>query len=292
MAALPVLWACSDRIQEDATLSEPSNPDFSYKILFKGAAQEGDTSFLVKFDKVLSESNLPDFLIDGVVGIEPYFPHMPGKEAMEARFGLDRWYKVTLSEGTDLDLAIEKMAAFSSVTTVEYPRKPYLIDLERETVPAVEIDTKATIGKELFNDPMLSDQWHYINYGNSKYGTGAVAGADVNVKDVWTRLTCGDPDIIVAVIDEGVKYTHPDLKDNMWVNTRFREMESTMTTTVISTIFTVITLSILRRMLNGVKMVIQVTEPTVPVPSPPSITTGAAYRVLPEEAVKKMVAAS
>ena len=28
----------------------------------------------------------------------------------------------------------------------------------------------------------------------------------------------GDPSIIVAVLDEGVMYDHPDLKGNMWVN--------------------------------------------------------------------------
>jgi hypothetical protein len=40
---------------------------------------------------------------------------------------------------------------------------------------------------------------------------------DINVKDAWQYCT-GDPSIIVAVIDEGVDYTHEDLKANMWVN--------------------------------------------------------------------------
>jgi hypothetical protein len=41
---------------------------------------------------------------------------------------------------------------------------------------------------------------------------------DVNVKDAWQYCT-GDPSIIVAVIDDGVNYTHEDLAANMWVNT-------------------------------------------------------------------------
>ena len=39
----------------------------------------------------------------------------------------------------------------------------------------------------------------------------------MNVEQAW-ELSSGDPSIIVAVLDEGVDYTHPDLKDAMWVN--------------------------------------------------------------------------
>ena len=35
---------------------------------------------------------------------------------------------------------------------------------------------------------------------------------------MWASLTTGDRDIIVAVVDEGVCYTHPDLAANIWVN--------------------------------------------------------------------------
>ena len=37
---------------------------------------------------------------------------------------------------------------------------------------------------------------------------------------VWKhgRSVRADPSIIVAVLDEGVMYTHPDLKGNMWIN--------------------------------------------------------------------------
>ena len=48
----------------------------------------------------------------------------------------------------------------------------------------------------------------------------SVQGADINVKDVWSTLTCGDPSVIVAVVDWGVKYNHPDLAANMWTNTK------------------------------------------------------------------------
>ena len=42
-------------------------------------------------------------------------------------------------------------------------------------------------------------------------------GTDTNVTDAW-ELTTGSEDIIVAVIDTGVRYTHNDLAANMWTN--------------------------------------------------------------------------
>ena len=65
---------------------------------------------------------------------------------------------------------------------------------------------------------MLPNQWHYYNQGNKAFSAYVARGADINVNDVWSNLICGDPDIIVAVVDEGVKYDHPDLAENMWVN--------------------------------------------------------------------------
>lgn len=67
--------------------------------------------------------------------------------------------------------------------------------------------------------PELKRQWHYINKGDKAVAQTAREGADINVEEAW-KLTAGDPKIIVAVVDEGVKYTHPDLAANMWVNTR------------------------------------------------------------------------
>ena len=45
---------------------------------------------------------------------------------------------------------------------------------------------------------------------------GAIAGADVIAAKL--ELCKGDPSIIVAVLDEGVMWNHPDLIGNMWTN--------------------------------------------------------------------------
>jgi len=48
-------------------------------------------------------------------------------------------------------------------------------------------------------------------------GTDGKTGADIGATKAWTTTT-GNRDIRVAIIDTGVDYTHPDLKDNIWAN--------------------------------------------------------------------------
>ena len=90
------------------------------------------------------------------------------------------------------------------------PRGVKISDLKRGSAA-----TRAAAGG--FNDPGYKDQWHYSNNGDKMFAATTAAGADINVPEAW-KLTGGSPSIIVAIVDEGVKYTHPDLADNMWVN--------------------------------------------------------------------------
>ena len=64
------------------------------------------------------------------------------------------------------------------------------------------------------NDTWFGDQWALRNTGQS----GGTAGADIAVTDVWSSTT-GSAAVVVAVIDSGIDYTHPDLKLNIWSNT-------------------------------------------------------------------------
>jgi len=65
------------------------------------------------------------------------------------------------------------------------------------------------------NDTYFADQWSLHNTGqNPPSGT---PDADINAPEAWDIET-GSSDIIIAVLDTGVDYTHIDLSDNMWVN--------------------------------------------------------------------------
>lgn len=72
---------------------------------------------------------------------------------------------------------------------------------------------KAAPSNYPFNDPLFGGQWPLYNDGT--INANAQAGADINVLPAWEK-TAGRSDVIVAVVDEGVEYTHPDLAGNMW----------------------------------------------------------------------------
>jgi subtilisin family serine protease len=63
------------------------------------------------------------------------------------------------------------------------------------------------------DDPGFSSQWGLFNTGQS----GGTVDADIDAEEAW-QLTTGSSQVIVAVIDSGIDYTHEDLRDNLWEN--------------------------------------------------------------------------
>jgi subtilisin family serine protease len=63
------------------------------------------------------------------------------------------------------------------------------------------------------SDPLRAELWGQHNFG----GAGGVRDADIDALDAWT-VTTGSRSVVVAVIDTGIDYTHPDLAANLWTN--------------------------------------------------------------------------
>jgi subtilisin family serine protease len=65
------------------------------------------------------------------------------------------------------------------------------------------------------NDPyyITGNQWNLKNTG----ALGGVAGADIMAEQAWS-VAHDASNIIVAVVDSGIRYTHEDLAANMWTN--------------------------------------------------------------------------
>ena len=104
-----------------------------------------------------------------------------------------------------------------SLDVVELPPQadPRAIAAAYEANPAVEYvepNYKFSIHQEP-NDPRFEEQWNLNNTGQAN----GLPGADISALEAW-QISRGSDEIIVAVIDSGIDYEHPDLAANMWVN--------------------------------------------------------------------------
>ena len=152
----------------------------------------------------------------GVERIKPLFGYDPRFEERHRAFGLHQWYVVTFDETLPLQQMVRSLSEDKRVELLEYAHRPQL----RERFPvrpyvATTLSSATTRASMPMNDPLLPEQWHYHNDGQT-VGI-SVAGADINLFDAWEKIQGGE-DIIVAVLDQAVQYTHPDLAANMWVN--------------------------------------------------------------------------
>ena len=150
----------------------------------------------------------------GATSIEPVFNMNINGEQKRA-MGMHRWYAVTFDKEADLDVVAEKFASLKEVNRIQFSTqiaRPEITAVPVHEMPATRADEAMP-----FDDPMLELQWHYNNEGLKALFPGAKAGEDINAFAAW-KYTTGSRDVIVAVMDEGVKYNHPDLEANMWVN--------------------------------------------------------------------------
>jgi subtilisin family serine protease len=65
------------------------------------------------------------------------------------------------------------------------------------------------------NDPSFPSLWGLFNTGFNPVGGGGVAGKDIDAPAAWD-ITTGSRANVVAIVDTGVDYNHPDLAANMW----------------------------------------------------------------------------
>lgn len=242
MVAL-ALTGCSD------SLSIIGSSDGNSEITIPADAEAGE--LLIKFSPEMSDildqaqlsktragkatrSGIPstDEVLDilGSYSFERVFPVDANTEARTREAGLHLWYTVKFNKGTDLKTAAERLKQLGEISKVQTNgriKRAYNTDSKRIYLSDKALQQKSTrsAANGEPNDPGFTSQWHYRNLGEGNYDfenlnnnkVGAKAGCDVNALEAWKTCT-GDPSIIVAILDEGVMYTHPDLAANMWCN--------------------------------------------------------------------------
>ncbi len=168
--------------------------------------------------RLYSASDAKTLTEDGKYDVVPVFASVPGNEGLEQKHGLDKWFKVT-ANGIDARRLAAELAEMEVVERIEFNYR-HDRPTEMSGIDLSHVQTRAAVSESpvTMNDPLFKSQWYLHNSGSKDlFGSANVAGTDVSIKDAW-RLETGDPRIIVAVVDEGIKYTHPDLADAMWVN--------------------------------------------------------------------------
>ena len=118
------------------------------------------------------------------------------EDRIESVDGLD------VIEDEDGRSAADVVAQYRALPEVDYAETNSAITLDHEDAGRKHVHA---------DDEMFSRQWGLSNDGEN----GGKAGADISAMRAWA-VTKGSEEVVVAVLDSGVDYTHPDLVNNIW----------------------------------------------------------------------------
>lgn len=147
-------------------------------------------------------------------------------QSRAARQSLTAQIAIRIRTGDRIDLVLRDVIGLWPANTerVRYSPDTYIVDtppddtirMARElwesgrVVFAVPLFERAAFMRDFPNDPLFDGQWHLLNKGDKIGGTKK--GADVKAADAW-ELSLGDA-ATIAVVDDGVEWTHADLAEN------------------------------------------------------------------------------
>ncbi|MEX2233362.1 MAG: S8 family serine peptidase [Cyclobacteriaceae bacterium] len=142
------------------------------------------------------------------------FPDGGKFEAKHRKYGLHRWYELEIDKSVSVLQTLAGYRSLKDIEKVEPLYKKEIIGSGNENFGPVVLKklTEETL-PETSNDPLLSNQWHYNNTGQ----TGGTAGADISLLQAW-GIETGNRSIIVSVHDGGIQINHVDLANNIWIN--------------------------------------------------------------------------
>lgn len=231
-AAMAALVSCSVGVISE----EPSSPKKAVIVNSPEGAQEGEV--LVKFSPEVSDLldkaavtkagervnvldatgiRTVDELLAYLGGctLERVFPIDAKNESRTRTSGLHLWYVVRFDPAADVRTVASRLATLGEISKVEYSKELKRMSSERPTPFALTADAYGSA----FNDPQSGYQWNLHNVGTlpNEAMEHLVEGLDAGCTEAWKKCT-GDESVIVAVMDEGVMWSHPDLVANAWTN--------------------------------------------------------------------------
>jgi subtilisin family serine protease/fibronectin type 3 domain-containing protein len=136
------------------------------------------------------------------------------------RWGLHLWYEFRFADKGDIrDIVMAYRDLKDILDWAEPEYKKRLI-----SSPVQNFADYRDFSRWTPNDPQLGNQWHYNNTGQQN----GAPGADISMFSAW-EIEKGHSDVVVAVIDDGIQFNHPDLAGNMWAGIGFNFVDNTST---------------------------------------------------------------
>jgi len=177
--------------------------------------------------KISLQTGLPslDLIIRDykITDINNVFNLYNGNREIYEELGMQRIYLFSFSSDNaylnDNEIK-EAVNAFNKNENVEYSELNY--KGSAAGVKSTKLDRLFSKKISYFepNDEMYYKQWYLKNSGSvepSSGGRSAKIGADIKMSQAW-GIETGSEDVVVAILDSGIKDDHPDLISRMWVN--------------------------------------------------------------------------
>jgi thermitase len=151
-----------------------------------------------------------------VKSIKRVFELNNGDKALYDELEMSRIYLFTLDDNNIFDVR-EIVKSFEDDENTAYSELNYIGSAAgRKSTNYFELNEMFAIP----SDEMFYRQWYLSNDGSitptGRRGASRV-GADINILRAW-EIEKGSSDIIVAILDSGIRDDHPDLRDRIWYN--------------------------------------------------------------------------
>jgi subtilisin family serine protease len=127
------------------------------------------------------------------------------------QWGFHLWYDLIVPAGTDVRNMVVAYSAHSEIQLSEPVYRKQLVSEDLKPLQAPKPSGGNTGVSYVPNDPRYNEQWHYNNTGQQ----AGTPDSDIDLPEAWD-ITRGNSSVVVAIIDQGVEYTHTDLAANMW----------------------------------------------------------------------------